>query len=179
MAFPGASLARAALHVPAAAADAASSLAAKGAELGARTTATGVRTGVRHTSHVLGAFASLASGGRRRLVWAHGGRAHIQTNGLGGGGERHRRYVRALTEALRGLEGVDWAEVNAVTGRVMVTYAEGSVDPDDLVATMHGHVLRSLAADFPHEFTEPRLCILQQPLAGFAAARGFRRRCAR
>ncbi|WP_433245422.1 cation-translocating P-type ATPase [Actinomadura nitritigenes] len=134
MAFPGASLARAVLNVPAAAADAASSLAAKGAELGARTTATGVRTGARHTSHVLGAFASLASGGRRRRVWAHGGRAHIQANGLGGGGERHRRYVRALTEALRALEGVDWAEVNAVTGRVLVTYAEGAVDPADLVS---------------------------------------------
>ncbi|MWA05867.1 HAD-IC family P-type ATPase [Actinomadura sp. LD22] len=136
MAFPGASLARAVLSVPAAAADAASSLAAKGAELGAHATATGVRTGARHTSRVLGGFASLASGGRRRRVWTHGGRAHIQCNGLAGGGERHRRYVRALTEALRRVEGVNWAEVNAVTGHVMITYAEGSVDPGDLVAAI-------------------------------------------
>ncbi|MBO2459907.1 cation-translocating P-type ATPase [Actinomadura violacea] len=136
MAFPGASLAKAVLNVPVAAADAASSLAAKGVELGTRTTAAGVRTGVRHTSHVTNAFASLASGGRRRRVWAHGGRAHIQANGLAGSGRHHRLYVQALTEALRKLEGVDWAEVNAVTGRVMVSYAEGSVDPADLVSAI-------------------------------------------
>ncbi|MEU9021473.1 cation-translocating P-type ATPase [Actinomadura sp. NPDC048394] len=150
MAFPGASLARAVLSVPAAAADAASSLAAKGAELGAQATATGVRTGARHTSHALGAFASLASGGRRRRVWAHGGRAHIQANGLAGSDEHHRRYVQALTESLRRLEGVNWAEVNAVTGRVMVTYAEGSVDPGDLVAAIEDVEEAHNADEFDH-----------------------------
>ncbi|TYC07533.1 cation-translocating P-type ATPase [Actinomadura syzygii] len=78
-------------------------------------------------------LADLAQGGPRRHVWAHGGRAHIQVNGLAGHGTRHRRYVHALTRALRRLDGVDWAEVNAVTGNVLVSYAEGDVGLDALV----------------------------------------------
>ncbi|MFI0369060.1 HAD-IC family P-type ATPase [Actinomadura sp. 1N219] len=108
--IPGASLARSVLSVPVAAAEAA-------AEKASRTA---------------GAFAALAAGGRGRRVWAHAGRAHIQVNGLAGEGPRHRRYVRALTEALRRLDGVNWAEVNAVTGHVLVAYEEG-VGVDALV----------------------------------------------
>ncbi|TYB42542.1 cation-translocating P-type ATPase [Actinomadura chibensis] len=81
-------------------------------------------------------LADLAAGGPRRRVWAHGGRAHIQVNGLAGSGTRHRRYVHALTRALRRLDGVDWAEVNAVTGNVLVSYAEGDVGVDALVAAV-------------------------------------------
>lgn len=80
--------------------------------------------------------AELAAGGPRRRVWAADGRAHIQARGLSGAGEGHRRYVAALTGALRRLEGVDWAEVNAVTGHVLVAYAEGAVDVPDLVAAV-------------------------------------------
>jgi cation-transporting ATPase I len=86
--------------------------------------------GVRRT---VGSMAVLAAGGPARRVWAHGGRAHIQANGLSGGGERHRRYTRALTEALRRLDGVSWAEVNAVAGHVLVAYTQGAVDLDTLV----------------------------------------------
>ncbi|MDL4815534.1 cation-translocating P-type ATPase [Actinomadura opuntiae] len=175
MAFPGASLAKAVLGVPVAAADAASTLAVRGAVLGARTTAAGVRTtvriaeagarstgvlpggtsetgderpgvvsavrakageGARRAVRATDAFAALAAGGRRRRVWAHNGRAHIQVNGLAGTGEHHRRYVRALTEELRRLDGVNWAEVNAITGRVLVTYAEGTVDAGALVSAV-------------------------------------------
>ncbi|TDD38400.1 HAD family hydrolase [Actinomadura sp. KC06] len=75
----------------------------------------------------------MAAGGRGRRVWAHAGRAHIQANGLAGEGPRHRRYVRALTEALRRLDGVNWAEVNAVTGHVLVAYEEGDVGLDALI----------------------------------------------
>ncbi|WUI02525.1 HAD-IC family P-type ATPase [Spirillospora sp. NBC_00431] len=84
-------------------------------------------------SRAAGAFTALAAGGRGRRVWAHGGRAHIQVNGLSGEGPRHLRYVRALTEALRRLDGVNWAEVNAVTGHVLVAYEEGAVGLDDLI----------------------------------------------
>ncbi|MEV5828654.1 cation-translocating P-type ATPase [Spirillospora sp. NPDC052242] len=86
-------------------------------------------TGVRRVT-------ALAAGGPRRRVWAADGRAHIQVHGLSGTGRAHRRYVTALTEALRRLEGVDWAEVNAVTGHVLVAFAEGAVDVPDLVSAV-------------------------------------------
>ncbi|QFG27225.1 cation-translocating P-type ATPase [Actinomadura sp. WMMB 499] len=54
----------------------------------------------------------------------------------GGDGAAHRRYAAALTGALRRLEGVDWAEVNAVTGHVLVAYAEDAVDVPSLVAAV-------------------------------------------
>ncbi|MEU5994366.1 cation-translocating P-type ATPase [Spirillospora sp. NPDC047418] len=147
MGIPGMSLARTALSVPVAAADTASRLALHGAALGARTTAAGVRTTARAAAgaahgigdlgtgvrRAAGSVAVLAAGGPARRVWAHGGRAHIQAKGLSGGGPRHRRYARALTEALRRVDGVRWAEVNAVAGHVLVSYAQGSVDLDSLV----------------------------------------------
>ncbi|TYK44634.1 cation-translocating P-type ATPase [Actinomadura decatromicini] len=91
---------------------------------------------VQRPRRAVGVLADLARGGPRRHVWAHGGRAHIQVNGLAGHGTRHRRYVHALTRALRRLDGVDWAEVNAVTGNVLVSYAEGDVGVDALVAAV-------------------------------------------
>ncbi|MFA1541965.1 HAD-IC family P-type ATPase [Actinomadura monticuli] len=165
MAIPGASLARAVLGAPAAAAATASALVARGArELyaglesaeaaltraddGGPARPATVRTDpvsamrdaageqARRTSRATGALASLAAGGPRRRVWAHRGRAHIQAHGLSGRGPRHRRYVRALTEDLRRLDGVNWAEVNAVTGSVLVAYAEHDVDLGALVAAV-------------------------------------------
>ncbi|CND74620.1 CtpI [Mycobacterium tuberculosis] len=147
MGIPGMSLARTVLSVPVAAADTASKLAARGAGLGARTTAAGVRTTARAAAGVAkgagdlgagmgrtaGSAAVLAAGGPARRVWSHGGRAHIEAKGLAGGGPRHGRYTRALTEALRRLDGVRWAEVNAVAGHVLVSYTQGSVDLDTLV----------------------------------------------
>ncbi|MFV2176957.1 HAD-IC family P-type ATPase [Actinomadura sp. LOL_011] len=88
-----------------------------------------VRTGVRRA-------AALAAGGPRRRVWAEDGRAHIQVHGLSGRGPAHRRYTEALTRALRRLEGVGWAEVNAVTGHVLVAYAQDAVDVPALVAAI-------------------------------------------
>ncbi|MFD0903503.1 HAD-IC family P-type ATPase [Actinomadura sediminis] len=86
-------------------------------------------TGVRRA-------AALAAGGPRRRVWAADGRAHVQVNGLSGTGRAHRRYAKAVTEAVRRLEGVDWAEVNAVTGHVLVAYAEDALDVRDLVSAV-------------------------------------------
>ncbi|MFF4696528.1 cation-translocating P-type ATPase [Streptomyces chattanoogensis] len=83
-----------------------------------------------------GALRDLAHGERPRRVWARGGRAHIQAHGLSGSGERHHHYVRALTGALHRIEGVRWAEVNAVTGHVLIAYAEGSVGLEHLVAAI-------------------------------------------
>ena len=38
-------------------------------------------------------------------------------------------------------------------------------DDDDFVTPVHCHVLRPFAADAPHQLAEPRLGILQQPVA--------------
>ncbi|TDC65852.1 HAD family hydrolase [Actinomadura sp. GC306] len=75
----------------------------------------------------------MAGGGPRRRVWIGDGRAHIQVNGLSGAGERHRRFVEALTSALYRLDGVSVAEVNAVTGHALVAYAEDEIGVDALV----------------------------------------------
>ncbi|MBB4772104.1 cation-translocating P-type ATPase [Actinomadura livida] len=114
MGIPGASLVRAVAHAP----------------------VTLVDAGARRVSEGAGALATLAGGRPRRRVWIGEGRAHIQVNGLSGAGGRHRRYVDALTGALRRLDGVNWAEVNAVTGHVLVAFAEAEVGLDALIETV-------------------------------------------
>ncbi|MEU8801314.1 cation-translocating P-type ATPase [Spirillospora sp. NPDC048819] len=141
MAIPGASLVKTVLSVPVAAADTASALAVRGARAGVRARPVrpfraAVGEGAHRATRAAGALATLAAGGPGRRVWAHGGRAHIQVNGLSGRGQRHRRYVQALTGALHRLDGVDWAEVNAVTGHILVAYAERDVDLSALVAAV-------------------------------------------
>ena len=80
MGVPGASLARTVLSVPVA--------------------------GVRRASQVAGAAGTLVAGGPDRRVWAEDGHAHIQVNDLPGDGDGRPGYVRALTGALRRLDGV-------------------------------------------------------------------------
>ncbi|MFI0743192.1 HAD-IC family P-type ATPase [Streptomyces sp. NPDC021100] len=79
------------------------------------------------------AGAALAEGGRdrtRRRVWTSGGRTHLEVRGLGRG-ERHDRLAAALCEALHRLEGVNWAEVNAVLGHLVIDADEDRFDPAD------------------------------------------------
>ncbi|MCW2870050.1 cation-translocating P-type ATPase [Actinacidiphila oryziradicis] len=70
---------------------------------------------------------------RRRNVWSGPGRAHIEVRGLTGHEPRHRELAEAVTSALNRIEGVDWAEVNAVTAQALVSFDEDAVSPDDLV----------------------------------------------
>ncbi|MEU6094447.1 hypothetical protein [Streptomyces sp. NPDC047079] len=63
----------------------------------------------------------------RRRVWTGHGRAHIEIRGLEHGGLRRERLVRAVTGSLRELSGVRWAEVNAVTGAVLLAFDESDV----------------------------------------------------
>ncbi|WP_461069225.1 HAD-IC family P-type ATPase [Streptomyces pseudoechinosporeus] len=82
------------------------------------------------------AAAVLGDAGRdraRRRVWSRGGRAYIEVRGLSGRGERHDRLVCALGTALRAVEGVRWAAVNAVLGQVVVDADEDRVGRDWLV----------------------------------------------
>jgi cation-transporting ATPase I len=81
----------------------------------------------------------LASPGRvraARRIWASGGRAHIEVKGLTGRGERHRRLASDVTTALRRINGVRWARVNAVTRQVLLAFDEGAVDLDSLIAAV-------------------------------------------
>ncbi|MGW1025788.1 HAD-IC family P-type ATPase [Streptomyces sp. NPDC002577] len=92
----------------------------------------------------------------RRRVWSREGRAHIEVRGLSGRGERHDRLVCALGTALRAVEGVRWAEVNAVLGQVVVDTDAGGVDLDGLVDLVeqveqaHGSDAEPFAGHRPH-----------------------------
>lgn len=70
---------------------------------------------------------------RPRRVWRRSGVAHIELRG------RARVGVcghAAVTAALRGLEGVDWAEVDEAIGRVLVSFDEQVVDLANVVAVI-------------------------------------------
>jgi cation-transporting ATPase I len=105
------------------------------------------------------AAAVLADAGRyrgRRRVWTRTGRAHIEVRGLTGHGERHERLSRELTRVVRAVEGVRWAEVNAVLGQVVVELDEDRVDVDQVlelveqVEEAHGSSEEDFSGTRPH-----------------------------
>ncbi|MFJ8787816.1 heavy metal translocating P-type ATPase [Streptomyces sp. NPDC102462] len=74
-----------------------------------------------------------------RRVWTGHGRAHIEVRGLDRGdrgGPGRERLSRGVTRSLRGLSGVRWAEVNAVTGQVLLSFDERRVGVDRLLDTV-------------------------------------------
>ncbi|GGO82650.1 HAD-IC family P-type ATPase [Wenjunlia tyrosinilytica] len=70
---------------------------------------------------------------RRRRLWARAGRAHVEVRGLTGRGRRHRAVAQSLVESVRDIEGIHWAEVNAVLGQMVISFDEGQVDVDGLL----------------------------------------------
>jgi cation-transporting ATPase I len=74
----------------------------------------------------------------RRRVWAEHGRAHIEVRGMTGSGPKHRRVAAGVTRRLRKLQGVRWAEVNAVTGQVLVAFDERRVNVGTLLEMVRG-----------------------------------------
>ncbi len=74
----------------------------------------------------------LHPGRKNRRVWVKDGRAHIEVRGVH---EPERAVMaRMLEKTLRNVEGVDWAEVNGVLGRVVVMFdPEEGPSIDDLV----------------------------------------------
>ena len=73
----------------------------------------------------------LSVGRRHRRVWVVPGRAHVDVRGTGRPGAES--LARAVEDRLRSLKGVDWAEVNAITGRVVVAFDGDGVDVDDVL----------------------------------------------
>jgi cation-transporting ATPase I len=75
-------------------------------------------------------------GRRHRRVWVADGRAHIEIRSVGRPGQEH--VARHVEKALRDVEGVHWAQVNAVVGRVVVVFDPEGVDTDDLLGVIEG-----------------------------------------
>ena len=71
---------------------------------------------------------------RSRRLWVNEGRAHIEVRGVDRAPSESLRA--AVKASLERLEGVHWAEINAITGRVAVAFDGEAVDVDDLVETI-------------------------------------------
>ncbi|MFF3511487.1 heavy-metal-associated domain-containing protein [Streptomyces sp. NPDC002573] len=86
-----------------------------------------------------------------RHVWTGRGRAHIEVRGLERGRLTRKRLAGGVTRALRGLNGVRWAEVNTVTGQVLLSFDERRVGLDRLLETVQAveEALGAQDADFP------------------------------
>ncbi|MFL6128820.1 MAG: hypothetical protein ACJ73E_07125, partial [Mycobacteriales bacterium] len=69
----------------------------------------------------------------RRRVWSGQGHAHIEVRGLTGSGRQHQRLAGGLRRRLTAIGGVRWAEVNAVTGQILVAFDEPRVNVGTLL----------------------------------------------
>ncbi|MDQ6697761.1 MAG: HAD-IC family P-type ATPase [Actinomycetota bacterium] len=76
------------------------------------------------------------SGRRHRRAWTTRGKAHIEVKTLTRPGSEP--VARHLERALTAVQGVHWAEVNAVLGRVVVAFEHDQVGVDDLVTVVEG-----------------------------------------
>lgn len=75
-------------------------------------------------------------GRRQRRIWVGHRRAHIEVRGAHEA--RFAGLARGVERALEALEAVHWAEVNAVTGRVVVAFDPDGIGVDDLVDVVEG-----------------------------------------
>lgn len=79
------------------------------------------------------------------------GRAHIEARGVHD--PTRSRLVADLKAAVEKLDGVQWAEVDAIVGRVVVVFDPDAIEPDDLVETIEAvedlHDVRD--ERFPHD----------------------------
>jgi cation-transporting ATPase I len=71
-----------------------------------------------------------------RRVWSGHGHAQIEVRGMTGSGPKHQRLATGVKRRLGRLRGVRWAEVNAVTGQVLVAFDEGRVDVGTLLGVV-------------------------------------------
>ena len=93
-----------------------------------------LRAGAAVPGAALGA--ALGSGRRRRRVWEGRGKAHIEVRAVHRAGRE--ALARDVERALHVAEGVRWAQVNAVTGRVVVAFDPDGPSVDDLVGIVEG-----------------------------------------
>lgn len=74
----------------------------------------------------------------QRRVWSDGGHAAIEVRGLTGRGKTHRRVADGVTESLRRVRGVRWAEVNAVTAQVLIAFDDRKLSVPQLIDAVQG-----------------------------------------
>ena len=100
------------------------------------------------------ALERLSPGRRHRRMWVSEGRAHIEVRAVHRPG--HDQLVKDLEAALNAIEGVEWAQVNVVIGRVVVVFDPEGPTVDDLVEEIEGieeaHEVEE--ERFPHERPE-------------------------
>ena len=83
-----------------------------------------------------GALDRLSPGRRRRRSWVGDGKAHIEVRGVND--PKRKRLARDVERALHAVEGVQWAQVNAVAGRVVVAFDPDGPSPEDLIEVIEG-----------------------------------------
>ncbi|MCL4434980.1 MAG: cation-translocating P-type ATPase [Actinobacteria bacterium] len=76
------------------------------------------------------------SGRKRRRSWVANGRAHIEVRASRRQGLEE--FTRHVKQALAALDGVQWAEINAITGHVVVAFDPDASGLDDLVEVVEG-----------------------------------------
>src|SRR3954465_15880625 len=134
-------IARAGAAVPAAGAGGSLQLARSAAEAGTRAVGTLV-TGadpipdghVRQLTHVARSIGAPPTARATRRVWA--GRQHVHIEVEAPAAEDRSEVRRALRRHLERLEGVQWATVNDVVGRVLVGIDDRQVSVDEVVGVV-------------------------------------------
>jgi len=92
-------------------------------------------------------------GRRQRRYWSGNGRAHIEVRGVTR--PDGAQFARDVEAALVTMRGVDWAQVNPIIGRVVVSFDENEVQVDGLITVIgqaedaHGLAGESFPPDRP------------------------------
>jgi cation-transporting ATPase I len=73
----------------------------------------------------------MTAGRRHRRAWVFAGRAHIEVRGLHL--DESGQLAEAVKKELCRLEGVKWAQVNEITGRVAVLFDPEGISSEDLI----------------------------------------------
>lgn len=92
-----------------------------------------------------------AEGRRHRRSTVTGNRAHIEVRGVQD--TERSAMVEDLRSALTAIDGVDWAEVDAIVGRAVVLFDPDAVELDDIVSVVEDVEETHEASDerFPHD----------------------------
>lgn len=94
-------------------------------------------------------------GRKRRRIWKSHKRLHVEIRGLTRFDKR--AFIADLEKGLNNLKGVDWAEVNSITGRVVIALTEGQeASTEEILDAIEGiEELHQVHKDkFPHQKPE-------------------------
>ena len=83
-----------------------------------------------------GALDRASPGRRRRRSWIGEGKAHIEVRAVND--PKRKSLARDVERALQSVKGVQWAQVNAVAGRVVVAFDPDGPSPEDLIDVIEG-----------------------------------------